>query len=76
MKRIFNLLIVFSIIGMQYSNASYPVKFGPVLKGSRSYISIIGEASNNIIVKRGLTFLKFTKKSNYSTKRYCFKNWE
>lgn len=62
MKRIFNLLIVFSIIGMQHSNASYPVKFGPVLKGTRSYISILGEASNNIIVKRGLTFLKFTKK--------------
>jgi hypothetical protein len=47
---------------MQLSSASYPVKFGPVLKGTHSNISIIGEASNNIIVRRGLTFLKFTKK--------------
>jgi hypothetical protein len=54
---------------MQFSNASYPVKFGPILKGTYSNVTIVGKASNNIIVRRGLTFLKFTNKLTISQQK-------
>ena len=61
MKNILNVLLAFTIIGFQYSKASYPVKFGPELKGTYSSLSIVGKASNNIIIRRGNHFLKFSK---------------